>query len=146
MDLPCSGIPSSDLETEQRHDHQVTVLTLAAIGAATACLGTHALAQGTIKIGELNSYKSQPAFLDPYKKGWELAVEEINAKGGVLGRKLEVISRDDGANPGDAVRVAEELVTREGVNILAGTFFSHIGWRSPSTPASAKCSSSPLNR
>ena len=102
-------------------------LTLAAIGAATACLGTHALAQGTIKIGELNSYKSQPAFLDPYKKGWELAVEEINAKGGVLGRKLEVVSRDDGANPGDAVRVAEELVTREGVNILAGTFLSHIG-------------------
>jgi branched-chain amino acid transport system substrate-binding protein len=38
-----------------------------------------------------------------------------------------VISRDDGANPGDAVRVAEELVTREGVNILAGTFLSHIG-------------------
>ena len=102
-------------------------LRLAAIGAATACLGTHALAQGTIKIGELNSYKSQPAFLDPYKKGWELAVEEINAKGGVLGRKLEVISRDDGANPGDAVRVAEELVTREGVNIIAGTFLSHIG-------------------
>ena len=45
----------------------------------------------------------------------EMAVEEINAKGGVLGKKLEVISRDDGANPGDAVRVAEELVTREGV-------------------------------
>ena len=81
----------------------------------------------TIKIGELNSYKSQPAFLDPYKKGWELAVEEINAKGGVLGKKLEVVSRDDGANPGDAVRVADELVTREGVNIIAGTFLSHIG-------------------
>ena len=69
-----------------------------------------ATAQDTIKIGELNSYKSQPAFLDPYKKGWEMAVEEINAKGGVLGKKLEVISRDDGANPGEAVRVAEELV------------------------------------
>ena len=65
-------------------------------------------AQGTIKIGELNSYKAQPAFLDPYKKGWEMAIEEINA-GGVLGKKLEVVSRDDGANPGDAVRVAEEL-------------------------------------
>ena len=74
------------------------------------------MAQNTIKIGELNSYKSQPAFLDPYKKGWELAVEEINAKGGVLGKKLEVVSRDDGANPGDAVRAAEELVTREGVD------------------------------
>src|ERR1044071_1834244 len=102
-------------------------LRLVALGATTVCLSTHADAQGTIKIGELNSYKSQPAFLDPYKKGWELAIEEINAKGGVLGRKLEVISRDDGANPGDAVRVAEELVTREGVVMIAGTFLSHIG-------------------
>jgi branched-chain amino acid transport system substrate-binding protein len=96
-----------------------SVFTLGLISAASA--------QQTIKIGELNSYKSQPAFLDPYKKGWELAIEEINAKGGVLGKKLEVVSRDDGANPGDAVRVADELVTREGVNILAGTFLSHIG-------------------
>jgi branched-chain amino acid transport system substrate-binding protein len=103
------------------------LLRLAAMTAAAACLGGPAFAQGTIKIGELNSYKSQPAFLDPYKKGWELAVEEINAKGGLLGRKIEVISRDDGANPGDAVRVANELVTREGVNIIAGTFLSHIG-------------------
>ena len=86
-----------------------------------------ASAQNTIKIGEMNSYKSQPAFLDPYRKGWEMAVEEINAKGGVLGKKLEVVSRDDGANPGDAVRVAEELITREGVNIIAGTFLSNIG-------------------
>jgi len=106
--------------------HMSHLIRLLAASAAVACLGAPASAQ-TIKIGELNSYKSQPAFLDPYKKGWELAIEEINAKGGVLGRKLEVISRDDGANPGDAVRVAEELVTREGVNILAGTFFSHIG-------------------
>src|SRR5688572_24679464 len=102
-------------------------LRLAAAGAAVVCFAPSAMAQGTIKIGEMNSYKSQPAFLDPYKKGWELAIEEINAKGGVLGRKLEVISRDDGANPGDAVRVAEELVTREGVNIIAGTFLSHVG-------------------
>jgi branched-chain amino acid transport system substrate-binding protein len=103
------------------------LVRLAAASAALACLAAPALAQGTIKIGELNSYKSQPAFLDPYKKGWELAVEEINAKGGVLGKKLEVVSRDDGANPGDAVRVADELITREGVNVIAGTFFSHIG-------------------
>src|SRR5215475_2532901 len=103
------------------------LLSLAAAGVAVICLGQVARGQDTIKIGELNSYKSQPAFLDPYKKGWELAVEEINAKGGVLGRKLEVISRDDGANPGDAVRVADELVTREGVALLAGTFLSNIG-------------------
>ncbi|MCX7274703.1 MAG: ABC transporter substrate-binding protein [Burkholderiales bacterium] len=81
----------------------------------------------TIRIGELNSYKSQPAFLDPYKKGWELAVDEINAAGGVLGRKIEVISRDDNGNPGDAVRVAEELVSREKADLIFGTFLSHIG-------------------
>ena len=103
------------------------LLWLAAAGAGAVCFGSPVFAQDTIKIGELNSYKSQPAFLDPYKKGWEMAVEEINAKGGVLGKKLEVISRDDGANPGDAVRVADELITREGVHILAGTFLSHIG-------------------
>jgi branched-chain amino acid transport system substrate-binding protein len=102
-------------------------VAIAVAGAFVATLCHPANAQQTIKIGELNSYKSQPAFLAPYKKGWELAIEEINAKGGVLGRKLEVISRDDGANPGDAVRVADELVTREGVNIIAGTFLSHIG-------------------
>ena len=45
----------------------------------------------------------------------------------MLGRKLEVISRYDGGNPGDAVRVAEELVTREGVTALAGTFLSNVG-------------------
>jgi branched-chain amino acid transport system substrate-binding protein len=68
-----------------------------------------------------------PAFLEPYKRGIELAVEEINAKGGVLGKKIEVISRDDGANPGDAVRVSEELVTREGAVAIAGTFLSNVG-------------------
>ncbi len=104
-----------------------TLGSLAIAGALALTFGRTASAQDTIKIGELNSYKTQTAFLDPYKKGWELAIEEINAKGGVLGKKLEVISRDDGSSPGDAVRVAEELVTREGVNILAGTFLSNTG-------------------
>ena len=104
-----------------------TLGSLAFAGALAVSFTHAASAQGTIKIGELNSYKTQTAFLDPYKKGWELAIEEINAAGGVLGKKLEVISRDDGSTPGDAVRVADELVTREGVNILAGTFLSHIG-------------------
>src|SRR5262245_21354626 len=75
---------------EQRMSTTLRLSRLAAAGAAFAALATPALAQDTIKIGELNSYKSQPAFLDPYKKGWELAIEEINAKGGVLGKKLEV--------------------------------------------------------
>src|ERR1700716_3077084 len=81
----------------------------------------------TVKIGELNSYKVFPAFLEPYKKGWGLALEEINASGGVNGRKLEVVSRDDGGTPGDAVRVAEELLSREKASVLMGTFASNVG-------------------
>jgi branched-chain amino acid transport system substrate-binding protein len=100
--------------------------------AGTAALVALALfgpagAQTPIKIGELNSYKVFPAFLEPYKKGIELAVEEVNAAGGVLGRKIEVISRDDNGNPGDAVRVAEELMSREQVSFLIGTFPSNVG-------------------
>ncbi len=85
------------------------------------------MAQNVIKIGEINSYKAQPAFLDPYKKGMELAVEEINAAGGVNGKQLQLITRDDNASPGDAVRAAEELLSREKVDVLSGAFLSHIG-------------------
>ena len=84
-------------------------------------------AQEPIRIGELNSYGRFPAFTVPYRKGWELAFEEINAAGGVLGHPLEVVSRDDGGSPADAVRVAEELVSRDGVDFLFGTFLSNIG-------------------
>ena len=107
----------------------VRPIGLFAVLAAAVSFATvlPAAAQDTIKIGEMNSYKSQPAFLEPYKKGWQMAVEEVNAAGGVLGKKIEVISRDDGANPGDAVRAADELVTGEGVNILCGTFLSNVG-------------------
>jgi branched-chain amino acid transport system substrate-binding protein len=101
--------------------HLIAAISL----AAAAALPAHA--QGVIKIGEVNSYKAQPAFLEPYKKGMELAVEEINAAGGVGGKKFELITRDDNANPGDAVRVAEELLSREKIDVLTGTFLSHIG-------------------
>jgi len=81
----------------------------------------------TIKIGELNSYKVFPAFLEPYRKGMELAQDEINATGGIGGRRIEIVSRDDNGNPGDAVRVAEELISREKVALLMGTFASNVG-------------------
>lgn len=92
----------------------------------TGVLGT-VHAADVIKIGEINSYKAQPAFLEPYKKGMELAIAEINAGGGLLGKKVELISRDDNASPGDAVRAAEELLAREKVDVLTGSFLSHIG-------------------
>ncbi|MBO1904149.1 ABC transporter substrate-binding protein [Microvirga sp. 3-52] len=99
-----------------------------ALGAALA-LGAPAVhaQQPPIKIGELNSYARQAAFTVPYRNGWQLALDEINAKGGVLGRKIEIISREDGATTGDATRVADELVTREGAVLLFGSFLSNVG-------------------
>lgn len=80
-----------------------------------------------IILGELNSYAQFPSFLDPYRKGMELAVYEINAAGGLLGRRVRLVSRDDNGNPSDAVRVAEELISREKAAILIGTFASNVG-------------------
>jgi branched-chain amino acid transport system substrate-binding protein len=80
-----------------------------------------------IKIGEINSYSALPSFTEPYRKGWQLAVDEINAAGGIKGKKLVVVSRDDGGKPADAVTAANELVANEGVVMLSGTFFSNVG-------------------
>src|SRR5215470_15593344 len=96
-------------------------LTLPLLAASAA------QAQDTIKIGDINSYRAMAANMGPYRKGLDLAVEEINASGGVLGKKLEIVSRDDGANPGDAVRMAEELRLKEQVDVLTGTILSHVG-------------------
>jgi len=101
---------------------RLALLTLLAI-----CLVAPTVTGQTIKLGEINEYKQFPAFLEPYRKGMDLAVDEINAAGGVLGRKLEIVSRDDNGVPGDAVRAAEELLTREQVTLLMGTFASNVG-------------------
>jgi len=100
--------------------------TLAAVGLA-ALSSAPAIAADPIKVGEINSYSRLPAFTEPYRLGWQLALEQINAAGGIDGRPLEVISKDDAGKPGDAVTAANELVSLEGVDLLMGTFFSHIG-------------------
>ena len=106
-----------------------TFITCAAAAlAAPLFAGAPVLAaDAPIKVGEVNSYTRLPAFTEPYRNGWQLALEEINAAGGIKGRKIEVISRDDAGKPGNAVKIAEELVSSDGVVMLFGTFFSHIG-------------------
>ena len=104
---------------------QVVAAILATIAALFGCTAVHA--QDAIRIGDINSYKAMAANMGPYRKGVDLASDEINAAGGVLGRKLEIVSRDDGANPGDAVRVADDLVLNERVALLSGTILSHVG-------------------
>ncbi len=80
-----------------------------------------------IRIGEVNSYTAIPAFTLPYRAGMELALAGINAAGGVLGRKLELLVRDDAGRPADAIRLAGELVGEQKVDILAGGFLSNVG-------------------
>ncbi|MGM4888208.1 ABC transporter substrate-binding protein [Tardiphaga sp. 20_F10_N6_6] len=100
-----------------------TLLTLLLLGSAS----TAAQAGDTIKIGDLNSYKAMVANTQPYRNGLDLAIAEANAAGGVIGKRLEMVYRDDGANPNEAVRAADELILRENVDILTGTILSHVG-------------------
>ena len=96
-------------------------------GALAAPAIVRAQSSGPIRIGEINSYTAAPAFTLPYRNGWQLAVEQVNAAGGVLGRKIEVISRDDAGRPPDAIRIAGELINDQKVDLLAGSFLSNIG-------------------
>jgi branched-chain amino acid transport system substrate-binding protein len=100
----------------------LTIITLTIIGTSSAVF-----AADTIKIGEVQTYSKLASFTHPYRNGWQLALEEINNAGGVMGKKIEVISRDDQGKPGEAVKVAEELVRKDKVALLMGSFFSNVG-------------------
>lgn len=105
-----------------------TFLKGLAAAAALAVAPLAAVAEdGPIIVGEINHYKRMAAFAGPYKQGIELAIEQINAGGGVLGRPLEFIFRDDQGEPGEAIKIAEELMTREGAVMLTGSILSNVG-------------------
>ncbi|NND65387.1 MAG: ABC transporter substrate-binding protein, partial [Gammaproteobacteria bacterium] len=79
-----------------------------------------------IKIGDIMSYTFAPSVTLPSKQGLTLAMEEINASGGVLNRPLEIISRDPQGNPADATRLAIELIERDQVDVLVGTVMDNV--------------------
>ncbi|ETX13980.1 ABC transporter substrate-binding protein [Roseivivax halodurans JCM 10272] len=99
--------------------------TLAA--AVLASLPAAAQEGEPIKIGEINHFTRMPAFAEPYRRGIEMAVEEINEAGGVLGRPLEFVFRDDQGEPGEAIKIAEELMRREGTVMITGSILSNVG-------------------
>ncbi|ABS69436.1 ABC transporter substrate-binding protein [Xanthobacter versatilis] len=103
----------------------------ATFGATFAALllasGAAKALEGEIKVGEINSYSALPAFTEPYRKGMELALKEINDAGGIKGKKLVIISKDDGGKPADALTAANELVSRDGVVMISGGFLSNVG-------------------
>jgi branched-chain amino acid transport system substrate-binding protein len=86
-----------------------------------------ALAQGTYKIGEINSYKAQPAFLEPYKKGMELAVEQVNAAAALPARSCSWSCATTTPTPAMPCAPPRSCYTREKVDVLTGSFLSHVG-------------------
>ena len=118
--------------------HRKTFLAGLMGAVALSGIALTAQAQDPIKIGEINHYKRLAAFAGPYKNGIELALEEVNTAGGVLGRPLEFIFRDDQGKPGEAIKIAEELMTREGTVMLTGTILSNVGLAISSLAAEKK--------
>jgi branched-chain amino acid transport system substrate-binding protein len=117
-----------------------TLLGTAGLGAGVlAAPGLLRAQQAPIRIGEINSYSAIPSFTLPYRNGWQLAAEEINAGGGVLGRKLEVISRDDAGKPQDTIRLAGELLDEQKVDLLAGGYLSNVGLALSDYASQRKC-------
>ncbi len=102
-------------------------LGLAILSLAIGVVGASAQ-QPPVRVGEISPYSALPQGTEGYKRGWQLALEQINAAGGVMGgRKIEFLSRNSAGKPDDATRAAQELVTNEKIDLLTGTLFSHIG-------------------
>src|ERR1035437_3643086 len=103
------------------------ILGMTSIVSIVLAAGVMAQSLKTIKIGEINSYSTAPQFAAPYRNGWQLALEEINAAGGINGRMLEVVPRDDEGKQDLAIRHAQNLIATEKVDVLAGAYMSNIG-------------------
>jgi branched-chain amino acid transport system substrate-binding protein len=101
---------------------------LGLIGLAALLIPGHSFAQQPIKVGYPMILSGPGAlFGEPALKGAQMFVEEINAKGGVLGRKIELVPRDTKGNADEAVRVSRELILKDNVDFLVGTLTSAEG-------------------
>ncbi|MSU47512.1 MAG: ABC transporter substrate-binding protein [Opitutus sp.] len=91
----------------------------------SALLANATFAQATIKIGEFASLTGKEAtYGQTAHKGTLQAIEEVNAAGGVLGRKLELLTEDDQSKPGEAATIAKKLISRDKVIALLGEITS----------------------
>jgi branched-chain amino acid transport system substrate-binding protein len=87
--------------------------------AAVLSLGA---APKPITIGVIGAMSGSSATLgNSQQQGVDLAIAEINASGGILGREVRVVYRDDEADPTKALTAAQELVDKEGIDFLIGT-------------------------
>lgn len=107
---------------------QRAALLLSAFITAITFIAGPAAAQKAIRVGYPVILSGPGALIgEPSLKGAQMFVEEINAKGGVLGRKIELVIRDTKGNADEAVRIARDLILRENVDFLVGTLTSAEG-------------------
>ncbi|HEV7391588.1 MAG TPA: ABC transporter substrate-binding protein, partial [Burkholderiales bacterium] len=96
----------------------------AAAGMALAAAGPAAYAQ-TIKIGVNEPLTGAVAASGNFVvNGAKIAADEINAKGGILGSKIELVIEDNKSNPTEAVAAAEKLIVRDKVPVMMGAWSS----------------------
>ncbi|GAC1445966.1 MAG: ABC transporter substrate-binding protein [Pyrinomonadaceae bacterium] len=101
----------------------LSVISISAL-ILNACNGGNANSD-TIKIGVITSLTgSQAAFGEAHKNGYQLALDQINAKGGVLGKKLALDFYDDQSKPDQAVQGVSKLVDQDRVPVLLGSYSS----------------------
>ena len=96
---------------------------LSVVAAFTLAAGftLPALAQETIKIGLVTALSGQSARAgEAISRGLAIAIDELNAKGGALGKKFELVRRDDESIPAKGVIAARELIFKEKVAVLVG--------------------------
>ena len=87
-----------------------------------SCFCPSSNAADTIKVGIVDTYTGPATtYTQDVLDGFKLAINEFNAKGGVLGRKIEFVIRDDKFKPDIALNMAKELVMREKVDVLMGS-------------------------
>jgi branched-chain amino acid transport system substrate-binding protein len=105
----------------KRRSFLATLVSLAVLG----WLSSPATAQKVVKIGDLGS---KVGVFEGYGKYqtmmMQMAVDELNARGGVLGHKIEMISEDDDTKPAPAVRKAEKLILQDDVKLIVGAVSS----------------------
>ncbi len=94
-------------------------LTLAACFAAMSCLTAPVQAQQTYKIGVSAGLTGYAAAVDrAWRDGLEVAVDFVNAKGGVMGRKLQLVVEDNKSEPQEAVTVYRKMISSDKVDIF----------------------------
>lgn len=94
---------------------------LAAGASAMAIAAAPAFAQGEIKLGSVLSVTGPASFLgDPEKRTLEMVVDDVNAKGGILGRKVRLIIYDDAGDPNAARTFATRLLEEDKVTAMVG--------------------------